>query len=96
MADNNDPKDVDIGQQLKNFKPKKPKIVVPPELLEGANNYDSKVAAIQIISEKEKNKVILIFKNLLKSEPPKKIIEQKETAPQKKPEQKKKSFLGKK
>jgi hypothetical protein len=96
MADNNDPKDMDIGKQLKNFKPKKPKLTVPTELLEDANNYDSKVAAIRIISEKEKNRVVLIFKNLLKPEPPKKIIEQAEPAPKKKPEQKKKSFLSKK
>jgi hypothetical protein len=57
MSDNND---------FKKFKPKKPKLAVPKEFLENANSYDDKLAMIKILSDREKNRVLLIIKSMLK------------------------------
>ncbi len=56
----------DIKKELSKFKPKKKKMTVPKEFLEGANNYDDKLDLVKILTEREKNRVILIVKSMLK------------------------------
>lgn len=86
----------EFKKKLEALKPKKKKLSVPEEFLEGAKSYDAKLEAIKIISERDKQKVILLFKNMLKPEPPKKIELNLEPQKSNKPVEKKKTFLGKK
>jgi hypothetical protein len=55
----------DLKKKLNKFK-KKPKVAVPAEFLDNAKSYDDKVTLVKILTEKEKNRVILIVKSLLK------------------------------
>lgn len=64
MSDNED-NPVDLEKLKKKFKPKK-KLAVPAELLDNAKSYDDKLAMVRILSEREKNRVVLMFKNMLK------------------------------
>jgi hypothetical protein len=60
-ADDND----DIKSNLAKFKPKKPKISVPAEFLDGAKSYDDKVTLVKILTEKEMGRVMLIIKKMI-------------------------------
>lgn len=60
MSDNDE-----IKAQLNKFKKKK-KMTVPQEFLEGAKSYDEKLGVVKYLSEKEKSRVILIIKSMLK------------------------------
>ena len=62
----------DIQAKLNKFKPKKKKLSVPEEFLEGANSYDDKLILVKAISEKEKQRVVLLFKKMLAEDKPKK------------------------
>ena len=66
MSDNNNNND-DVKANLKKFKPKKPKLAVPEEFLKGANSYDDKLMLVKYLTEKEKGRVLLIFKKLISS-----------------------------
>jgi hypothetical protein len=57
--------DDDIKANLNKYKPKKPKISVPAEFLDGAKNYDDKVTLIKILTEKEMGRVMLIIKKMI-------------------------------
>jgi hypothetical protein len=83
----------EFKKKLQSLKPKK-KIDPAADILKGANDYEGKVLAIQIIADRELKRTILLFKKMLEPEPPKKIVEVVKEAP-KKPPEKKKSFLGK-
>jgi hypothetical protein len=85
----------EFKKKLNALKPKKKKLSVPEEFLDGAKSYESKLEAVKIISEREKQRVVLIFKNLLKPEPPKTVELFKEDKTPVKPTPKKKGFLGK-
>jgi hypothetical protein len=85
----------EFKKKLNALKPKKKKLSVPEEFLDGAKSYESKLEAVKIISEREKQRVVLIFKNLLKPEPPKTVELFKEDKTPVKPIPKKKGFLGK-
>jgi hypothetical protein len=85
----------EFKKKLNALKPKKKKLSVPEEFLDGAKSYESKLEAVKIISEREKQRVVLIFKNLLKPEPPKTVELFKENKTPVKPTPKKKGFLGK-
>jgi hypothetical protein len=61
MSDDND----DVKANLKKFKPKKPKLAVPAEFLDGAKSYDDKLMLVKFLTEKEKNRVVLIFKKMI-------------------------------
>jgi hypothetical protein len=66
MSDDNNNNDAeDFKKKLEALKPKKPKLAVPEGFLEEAKSYEGKLEAIKIISEREKNKVILIFKSMI-------------------------------
>jgi hypothetical protein len=60
MSDNDD-----IKANLKKFKPKKPKLTVPEDFLEGAKSYDDKLMLVKYLTEKEKGRVMLIFKKMI-------------------------------
>ncbi len=57
--------DDDVKANLKKFKPKKPKITVPAEFLDNAKSYEDKLMLVKFLSEKEKNRVVLIFKKMI-------------------------------
>lgn len=57
--------DDDVKANLKKFKPKKPKLAVPEEFLKGANSYDDKLMLVKYLTEKEKGRVMLIFKKMI-------------------------------
>lgn len=57
--------DNDYKQILKKHKPKK-KITVPAEFLQEAKSYEDKLGLVKILTEQEKNRVILIVKSMLK------------------------------
>jgi hypothetical protein len=63
MSDNNN--NNDIKNNLKKFKPKKPKITVPEDFLDGAKSYDDKLMLVKYLTEKEKMRVTLIFKKMI-------------------------------
>jgi hypothetical protein len=86
----------EFKKKLDALKPKKKKLSVPEEFLDGAKSYESKLEAVKIITEREKPRVVLMFKNMLKPEPPKTVELYKEEKTPAKPSQKPKKFLGKK
>ena len=84
----------EFRKKLDALKPKKKKLAVPEGFLEDAKSFESKLEAIKIISERERDKVILLFKKMLEPEPPKPIELPKE--PPKPAPQKKKGIFGRK
>jgi hypothetical protein len=83
----------EFKKKLNALKPKKKKLAVPEGFLDDAKSYEGKLAAVRIISEREKDRVILLFKKMLEPAPPK-----KEEPPPKKPPTpppKKKGLFGK-
>jgi len=62
MTDDNE----DIKTQLKKLKPKKNKLAVPEEFLDNAKSYEDKQILVQMLTEKEKQRVVLLVKNMLK------------------------------
>ena len=85
----------EFKKKLDALKPKKKKLAIPEGFLESAKSYEGKLEAVKIISEREKDKVILMIKKMLEPELPKPIqkIEEPPKAP---PPQKKKGMFGKK
>lgn len=71
MDDNQD----DLKKQLEAHKPKKKKLAVPEGFLDGVKSYEGKLEAVKIIAEREKSRVLLMFKKMLEPEPPPKRIE---------------------
>ena len=59
------PDDDDITANLKKFK-KKPKLTVPADFLDNAKSYDDKLLLVQHLTDKEKGRVLLIIKSMLK------------------------------
>ncbi len=57
--------DDELKANLKKFK-KKPKLTVPADFLDNAKSYEDKQALVQILADKEKNKMILLVKSMLK------------------------------
>jgi hypothetical protein len=56
----------DSSNDLKKYKPKKPKLTVPAEFLDNAKSYEDKQILVRLLAEKEKNRVILMVKSMLK------------------------------
>lgn len=89
MDDNQD----DLKKQLEAHKPKKKKLAVPEGFLDDVKSYEGKLEAVKIIAEREKNRVLLMFKKLLEPElppPPKRIEPTLEPLKPKVPPKKKK------
>ena len=47
-------------------KKKKSKLTVPTDFLDNAKSYEDKQALVQILTEREKQRVVLMVKNMLK------------------------------
>lgn len=62
MSDNSE----DVKLDLSKFKPKKKKLAVPTEFLEGANTYDDKLVVVKLFAEKNVQNTVRLFKNMLK------------------------------
>lgn len=56
----------DIKSKLDKFKPKKKKLAVPKEFLEGANSYDDKLMVVKVFAEKNVQNTVRLFKNMLR------------------------------
>jgi hypothetical protein len=63
MSDENDPED--FKKKLQALKPKKKNLAVPEGFLEEAKSYEGKLMAVRIISEREKDRVVLMFKKMI-------------------------------
>lgn len=90
MSDEQD----DFKKKLEALKPKKKKLEAAEGLLSDAKSYEGKLMAVQIIAEREKDRVVLLFKKMLQPEPPKPIPPPAPKAAP--PAPKKKGFLGRK
>lgn len=55
----------DLEAMKKKFKPKK-KVALPTEMLSNAKSYDDKLVLVKYLTEKEKGRVVLMVKNMLK------------------------------
>jgi hypothetical protein len=55
----------EFKKKLDELKPKKKKLAVPEGFLDSAKSYEGKVEAVKIISEREKDRVILLFKKMI-------------------------------
>ncbi len=51
----------------KEMKKKKPKMAVPTDFLDNAKSYDDKLVLVKLLSEKEKQRVVLMFKKMIQS-----------------------------
>jgi hypothetical protein len=56
----------DLEAMKKKFKPKKKKMAIPTEMLSDAKSYDDKLMLVKFLTEKEKGRVVLMVKNMLK------------------------------
>jgi hypothetical protein len=63
MSDEDNPED--FKKKLDKLKPKKKKLAVPEGFLEEAKSYEGKLMAVRIISEREKDRVVLMFKKMI-------------------------------
>jgi hypothetical protein len=63
MSDDSD----DIKNNLKKFKPKKPKIAVPAEFLDNAKSYEDKLILVKVLTEKELHRSVLMFKKMIQA-----------------------------
>jgi hypothetical protein len=46
---------------------KKSKLTVPTEFLDNAKSYDDKLMMVKVLSEREKQRVVLLFKKMIQS-----------------------------
>ena len=51
---------------LNKYKPKKKKLAVPTEFLQEAKSYEDKLTVVKMLTEKEKGRVLLMIKGMLK------------------------------
>ena len=56
-----------LERMKKDMAKKKAKLAVPTEFLDNAKSYDDKLTLVKILSEKEKNRVVLLFKKMIQS-----------------------------
>ncbi len=56
-----------LEQAKKDLKRKKPKLAVPTDFLDNAKSYDDKLMLVKLLSEKEKQRVVLLFKKMIQS-----------------------------
>lgn len=59
-----DPKD-EFDKIKKELKKKKNKLTVPEEFLDNAKSYEDKQMLVQVLTEKEKGRVVLMVKSML-------------------------------
>lgn len=56
-----------LDNAKKELKKKKSKLSVPTDFLENAKSYDDKLMLVRVLSEKEKHRVVLMFKKMIQS-----------------------------
>lgn len=56
-----------LERMKKDMAKKKAKISVPADFLDNAKSYDDKLTLVKILSEKEKQRVVLLFKKMIQS-----------------------------
>jgi hypothetical protein len=56
-----------LDKAKKELKKKKSKLSVPEEFLDNAKSYDDKLILVKMLSEKEKQRVVLMFKKMIQS-----------------------------
>lgn len=56
-----------LEQAKKDLKRNKPKLAVPTDFLDNAKSYDDKLMLVKLLSEKEKQRVVLLFKKMIQS-----------------------------
>ena len=61
MTDNDE-----FKANLRKLKPKKPKLAVPEEFLDTAKSYEDKQILVQMLTEKERQRVVLMVKSMLR------------------------------
>ena len=66
MTDSDDQRAA-LERMKKDMAKKKAKMAVPAEFLDTAKSYDDKVTLVKILTEKEKNRVVLMFKKMIQS-----------------------------
>ena len=65
-TDSEDPQKA-LDKVKKEMAKKKARMSVPADFLDNAKSYDDKVPLVKILSEKEKQRVVLIFKKMIQS-----------------------------
>ncbi len=56
-----------LERAKKDLKRKKPRLAVPTDFLDNAKSYDDKLMLVKLLSEKEKQRVVLLFKKMIQS-----------------------------
>lgn len=64
MSEDLDPKAA-LAKMKKEMAKKKARLSVPTDFLDGAKSYDDKLTLVKILSEKEKQRVVLMFKKMI-------------------------------
>lgn len=67
MTDDNDEAQEALAKMKRDMAKKKAKLAVPEEFLDNAKSYDDKLTLVKILSEKEKSRVVLLFKKMIQS-----------------------------
>ncbi len=57
--------DEELKKKMQKLKPKK-KLAVPEEFLDNAKSYEDKQTLVQILADKEKSRVVLLVKSMLR------------------------------
>lgn len=57
--------DEELKKKMQKLKPKK-RLAVPEEFLDTAKSYEDKQVLVQMLTEKEKSRVVLLVKGLLR------------------------------
>lgn len=57
--------DDELKKKMQKLKPKK-KLAVPEEFLDNAKSYEDKQTLVQILADKEKSRVVLLVKSMLR------------------------------
>lgn len=66
MTEENDAEKA-LAKMKKEMAKKKAKLSVPADFLDNAKSYDDKLTLVKILSEKEKNRVVLMFKKMIQA-----------------------------
>lgn len=56
-----------LERMKKDIAKKKAKLTVPADFLDNAKSYDDKLTLVKILTEKEKQRVVLLFKKMIQS-----------------------------
>jgi hypothetical protein len=66
MTDSDDAEKA-LAKMKRDMAKKKAKLTVPADFLDNAKSYDDKLTLVKILSEKEKQRVVLMFKKMIQA-----------------------------